>query len=164
MVVRSVSLTTGAVVRFCSGALAGLRTPHPREDPAARFAEMSGTDFEDYVARLARAAGVPAIMTPLTGDWGVDLILGDRPHRVAVQCKRYSRPIGPAAVQEVVAGAGMQDCARTMVVSNQEFTPAAHRLAEHHGCTLVGGDDLPRLRRIIAEVTFGPGAGDRCAG
>jgi restriction system protein len=136
--------------KFLSGALRGAATPAAREQPTEA---MSGTEFEDYVARVARNCGVPVIMTPLTGDWGVDLILGRRPDRVAVQCKRLARPVGPGAVQEVVAGAPMQDCTRTMVVSNQEFTPAARRLAELHGCALVGGADLPRLRAEIRRLT-----------
>lgn len=136
--------------RFFFGALRGAATPGACEQPTE---VMSGTEFEDYVARIARSCGVPVIMTPLTGDWGVDLILGRRPDRVAVQCKRLARPVGPGAVQEVVAGAPMQDCTRTMVVSNQGFTPAARRLAELHGCTLVGGSDLPRLRAEIRRLT-----------
>lgn len=138
------------IPRFVSGALRGAATPGSGERPTEL---MSGTDFEDYVANVARRAGVPVIMTPLSGDWGVDLILGSRPDRVAVQCKRLGRPVGPGAVQEVVAGAPMQDCTRTMVVSNQEFTPAARRLAEQHGCTLVGGSQLPRLRAEIRRLT-----------
>lgn len=136
--------------KFLSGALRGAATPAACEQPTEA---MSGTEFEDYVARVARGCGVPVIMTPLTGDWGVDLILGRRPDRVAVQCKRLARPVGPGAVQEVVAGAPMQDCTRTMVVSNQGFTPAARRLAELHGCTLIGGSDLPRLRAEIRRLT-----------
>jgi restriction system protein len=132
--------------RFLLGTLQGARTPGAREQPTTT---MSGTEFEDHVARVARSCGVPVIMTPLTGDWGVDLIVGHRPNRLAIQCKRYSRPIGPGAVQEVVAGAPMQDCTRTMVVSNQDFTPAARRLAELHGCALVGGAELVRLRSAI---------------
>ncbi|WP_157517165.1 restriction endonuclease [Mycobacterium sp. MS1601] len=139
-----------ALPRFIAGALHGAATPRPDEEPTTA---MSGTEFEDFVAGIARRAGVPVIMTPLTGDWGVDLILGRRPDRVAVQCKRLGRPVGPGAVQEVVAGAPMQDCTRTMVVSNQEFTPAARRLAEQHGCILVGGSQLPRLRAEILRVT-----------
>jgi restriction system protein len=131
---------------FLRGAVVGIRTPGAREQPTAA---MSGTEFENHVARVARSCGLPVIMTPLTGDWGVDLIVGHRPNRLAIQCKRYSRPIGPGAVQEVVAGAPMQDCTHTMVVSNQEFTPAARRLADQHGCVLVGGADLPRLRSAI---------------
>ncbi len=146
----AVPMTALAAVRFLRGALAGIRTPSIAERPAE---SMSGLEFEDYVARIARGCGVPVIMTPLSGDWGVDLIVGYRPNRVAIQCKRQSRPVGPGAVQEVVTGAPMQDCASTMVVSNQSFTSAAHTLAELHGCTLVGGPELAHLRHTIRRLT-----------
>lgn len=142
-------LTLAAVPHF----LAGLRTPAPAENPVNA---MSGTEFEDYIARIARSCGAPVIMTSITGDWGVDLVIGRRPDRLAVQCKRLSRPVGASAVQEVVAGAAMQDCTRTMVVTNNEFTPAARKLAERHDCILVTGAELPRLkgmiRRLMAEA------------
>lgn len=140
-----------ATPSFVRSVVAGAATPGPRENPVD--ADMSGTEFEDYVARIARTCGVPVIMTSMTGDWGVDLIVGHRPHRLAVQCKRLSRPVGAGAVQEVVAGAPMQDCTQTMVVTNHEFTPAARKLAELHGCTLIGGADLPRLRSTIRRLT-----------
>ncbi|MBB2991243.1 hypothetical protein FHR72_002727 [Mycolicibacterium iranicum] len=140
-----------AAPRFLRAVVAGAATPGANE--LAVRDDMSGTEFEDYVARIARTCGVPVIMTPLTGDWGVDLIVGHRPHRLAVQCKRLSRPVGAGAVQEVVAGAPMQDCTRTMVVTNHEFTPAARKLAERHGCELVAGSDLPRLRATIRRLT-----------
>lgn len=139
-------LLVAAVPHF----LAGLRTPAPREQP---IDAMSGTEFEDYVARVARSCGTSVIMTSVTGDWGVDLIVGRRPDRLAIQCKRVSRPVGAGAVQEVVAGAAMQDCTQTMVVTNNEFTPAAVKLAERHGCTLVSGSELPRLKTYIRERT-----------
>jgi len=126
----------------------GMRTPSRHEDPVH---DMSGTEFEDYVARIARSCGVPVIMTELSGDWGVDLIVGTRPNRLAIQCKRLSRPVGPGAVQEVVAGAPMQDCTHTMVVTNNDFTPAARKLAELHDCTLVSGTELTRLRGLIKQ-------------
>jgi restriction system protein len=135
--------------RFLAGTITGARTPAARERAATATALLSGTEFEDYVARVARTCGVPVIMTPLSGDWGVDLIVGNRPDRLAIQCKRLGRPVGPGAVQEVVAGAPMQGCTKTMVVSNQGFTPAARRLAELHGCALVGGSELARLRSAI---------------
>lgn len=130
--------------------LTGMRTPGQRENP---IDDMSGTEFEDYIARIARTCGVPVIMTEMTGDWGVDLIVGTRPNRLAIQCKRLNRPVGTSAVQEVVAGAPMQDCAHTMVVTNNEFTPAARKLADLHDCTLVGGTELPRLKGLIRQLT-----------
>jgi restriction system protein len=138
------------ILCFVRGAILGARTPHPREDAAAA---MSGTEFEDYVARIARSSGAPVIMTSTTGDWGVDIIVGRRPNRLAIQCKRQARPVGAGAIQEVVAGAPMHDCARTMVVTNHEFTAAARKLAELHGCELVGGSELPRLRSIVRRLT-----------
>lgn len=136
-----------AAPHFLRGTLAGLST---REDVAV---EMSGVEFEDYVARVVRSCGVPVIMTSITGDWGVDIIVGRRPNRLAIQCKRQARPVGTSAIQEVVAGAPMQDCTKTMVVTNHEFTPAARKLAELHGCELVGRSELPRLRSTIRRLT-----------
>lgn len=130
--------------------LSGLRTPARGENP---IDTMSGTEFEDYIARLVRSCGVPVIMTSLTGDWGVDLVVGRRPERLAIQCKRMTRPVGAGAVQEVVAGAAMQDCTRTMVVTNNEFTVAARKLAERHDCILVSGAELPRLKGMIRHLT-----------
>ncbi|WP_353647259.1 restriction endonuclease [Mycobacterium sp. IS-1742] len=143
----AVPVLVAAGPRFLLGALSGATASAAVED------QMSGTEFEDHIAHIARSCGVPVIMTPLTGDWGVDLVLGRRPHRVAVQCKRQSRPVGTSAVQEVVAGAPMQDCTRTMVVTNNEFTPAARKLAERHGCELVGRQELRRLRSTIRRLT-----------
>lgn len=148
------SLAVGVLVpllpAFALGVLRGAATPGAREEPAALA--MSGTEFEDHVARLARTTGEPVIMTPVTGDFGVDLIVGHRPNRLAVQCKRQSRPVGTGAVQEVVAGAAAHDCTHTMVVTNHSFTPAARKLAEVHGCVLVGGEDMTRLASTIKRL------------
>jgi hypothetical protein len=148
-----VPLVVSMTPRFVIGLLRGAGTPGAYERPGAAQESMSGLEFEDYVARIARGSGAPVIMTPLSGDWGVDLIVGRRPNRLAVQCKRQSRPVGTSAVQEVVAGAPMQDCTRTMVVTNHDFTPAARRLAELHGCVLVGGEQLTRLGSTIRRLT-----------
>lgn len=142
----SVALLAPLLLAAAPHFLVGLRTPAPNENP---IDIMSGTEFEDYVARVARSCGAPVIMTSITGDWGVDLVVGLRPNRLAIQCKRLNRPVGAGAVQEVVAGAAMQDCTRTMVVTNNEFTPAAKKLAERHDCILVSGVELPRLKGLI---------------
>jgi len=142
-----------AIPHFLRGAFAGLTTSDDVATGMSGMSGMSGTEFEDYVARVVRTSGVPVIMTSVTGDWGVDIIVGTRPNRLAIQCKRQSRPVGTSAIQEVVAGAPMQDCTRTMVVTNHEFTPAARKLAELHGCELVGRTELPRLRSTIRRLT-----------
>jgi len=106
---------------------------------------MSGPEFENYVAAKFRSAGYRVSATRATGDFGVDLIVRKGNARIAIQCKRHAYPVGVAAVQQVVAGAALHRCASTMVVSNQEFTPAACTLARSHNCKLVGRSRLQTL-------------------
>lgn len=150
----AIAVLTPLLPAFLLGVLRGAGTPSAREDPANDV--MSGTEFEDRVARIARTTRAPVIMTPVTGDFGVDLIVGHRPNRLAVQCKRQSRPVGSGAVQEVVAGAAAHDCAHTMVVTNHGFTPAARKLAAVHGCVLVGGEEMTRLASTIRRLVTPP--------
>ena len=110
-----------------------------------RVDAMDGADFEKYVAAKFRSAGYQVSTTRATGDYGVDLIARKGKERIAVQCKRHGRPVGVAAVQQVVAGAAWHRCTSTMVVSNQEFTPAAITLARTHKCKLVGRSRLAIL-------------------
>ncbi|WP_407688214.1 restriction endonuclease [Mycobacterium sp. HUMS_1102779] len=99
---------------------------------------MDGVEFEGYVAARLGRAGWRVGLTPAVGDYGVDLIAEKDGQRVAVQCKRYGKPVGVAAVQQVVSGARHHGCTRSIVVSNQEFTAAAKQLAHTHGCQLIG--------------------------
>lgn len=99
---------------------------------------MDGVEFEGYVAARLRRAGWRVKFTPPVGDYGVDLIAEKDGHSVAVQCKRYGKSVGVAAVQQVVSGARHHGCARSIVVSNQEFTRAAKLLAHTHRCQLIG--------------------------
>ncbi len=99
---------------------------------------MDGVEFEGYVAARLRRAGWRVKFTPPVGDYGVDLIAEKDGHSVAVQCKRYGKSVGVAAVQQVVSGARHHGCARSIVISNREFTRAAKLLAHTHGCQLIG--------------------------
>jgi restriction system protein len=114
---------------------------------------MTGTEFEDYVAERMRRAGWQITFTPATGDYGVDLIIRRDDKSVAVQCKRLGKPVGIGAVQQVVSGARHHDCTKSIVVSNQEFTDAAKRLAFTHNCQLIGRRVLetwvPPARRAV---------------
>jgi restriction system protein len=115
---------------------------------------MTGTEFEDYVAARLRRAGWRVTFTPVSGDYGVDLIAEKDGKSVAIQCKRHGNSVGVAAVQQVVSGARHHGCTKSIVVSNQEFTQAAKQLAFTHGCQLIGRKALqawvpPPARRAV---------------
>ncbi|UMB70809.1 restriction endonuclease [Mycobacterium paraterrae] len=124
------------------------------DDGMAAIDAMTGTEFEDYVATRLRRAGWQVTFTPASGDYGVDLIARRDDRSVAVQCKRLGKPVGVAAVQQVVAGARHHGCAKSIVISNQEFTAAAQTLAFTHNCQLIGRQILqawvpPPARRAV---------------
>jgi len=108
----------------------------------AAIDQMSGTDFEEFVAAQLRTAGWSVIRTAASGDYGVDLIAKKDDTRMAVQCKRLAKAVGIAAVQQVVSGALHHGCDQTVVVTNRGFTRAAHQLAATHHCRLVARAEL----------------------
>jgi len=126
----------------------------------AAIDQMSGLEFEEFVAAQLRTRGWSVTHTTSTGDYGVDLIAKKNDTRLAVQCKRLAKSVGVAAVQQVVAGALHHGCNQTVVVTNQAFTKAARQLATTHHCRLVGRAELrtwtggvprPHARRVQPE-------------
>jgi restriction system protein len=121
----------------------------------AAIDEMSGIEFEEFVAAQLRTVGFSVTYTASTGDYGVDLIAKRGVTRMAVQCKRQAKVVGVAAVQQVVAGALQHGCNQTVVVTNQAFTKAARQLATTHRCRLVGREQLQiwaKRRQVQPEV------------
>ena len=64
---------------------------------------------------------------------------------MVVQAKRSNDKIGNNAIQEVVASISYYKAQRGMVVTNNEFTPAAVDLAKSNKITLVDRSELDRL-------------------
>lgn len=98
---------------------------------------MSGTEFEDFMAEILHRSGVEVLeLTKASGDFGADIIVIHEGERTAVQCKRYSKPIGVKAVQEAVSAKGYYKCTKAAVITNSEFTRQAKELAVESGVIL----------------------------
>jgi len=93
--------------------------------PDDEVESMSGIDYEVYCARILQEAGWEVETTVASGDQGVDLIAMIEDIRVCIQCKRYSKPVGNKAVQEIIAGMTHWNGTHAVVVSNAGFTKAA---------------------------------------
>ncbi|MCE4222307.1 restriction endonuclease [Methylobacterium sp. C25] len=105
-----------------------------------------GVAYERFCAGLLTQAGWHARPTQASGDQGADVIAEAAGTRLVVQCKRYGKPVGNAAVQEVAAAARHWSADMAAVVSNAGFTPAARKLAATTGVQLLHHDDLAGLR------------------
>jgi len=100
---------------------------------------MSGAEFECFLAKIYRKQGFKVIQTPLSCDYGADLILRSGSNIISIQAKRYcaSKKVGVKAVQEVQASLNYYGAAKGIVVTNSEFTPNAIKLANINNVELV---------------------------
>ena len=112
---------------------------------ASALDQLSGTEFEEFLAGLFRAQGYAAELTAVTGDYGADLILSKDGRRIAVQTKRYVGSVGVQAVQEALSGRAYYQCDTAWVVTTGAFTINARALAEKSGVKLIGRSDLGNL-------------------
>lgn len=90
---------------------------------------MDGKTFEEFLATRYRRLGYDVDVTKYQGDFGADLVITKEGVRTAVQAKRWNRPVGLDAVQQVVAAKAYYRCQLAAVVSNQPFTQQARELA-----------------------------------
>jgi hypothetical protein len=62
---------------------------------------QSGKRFEQTVAALYSKRGYKTKVTPAGGDYGVDVIAERENEAIAIQAKRYSKPVGVKAIQDL---------------------------------------------------------------
>jgi len=62
---------------------------------------LAGHEFEHEFAKLLNNVGYKAAVTKGSGDGGIDIIAQSAEGRVAIQCKRYKKPVGPAVIREL---------------------------------------------------------------
>jgi len=112
---------------------------------AAELDHLSGVEFEGFLAGLFRAQGYAFESTPVSGDYGADLILSKDGQRIAVQAKRYAGSVGVAAVQEALSGQAYYQCHTAWVITTGTFTTNAVELARKAGVRMIGRSDIGNL-------------------
>lgn len=108
---------------------------------------MSGIEFERYVASLLRHQGYKHVKLTEQYDFGIDIIAEKDGISWGIQVKRYSAPVKLAAVREAVAALKHYDCDQAMVITNSSFSSSARDLAVSNSCVLIDGQELTRWIR-----------------
>ena len=103
---------------------------------------MSGVELENFIANVFAKKGYPVQLTPASGDQGVDLLLTVDERRVAIQLKRYTGPVGNAAVQAAFAGMFHYKAKEAWVITTSSFTPGAKQLAKSTGARLIDRNEV----------------------
>lgn len=116
-------------------------------------ADMDGIEYEHYCANILNNLGWETHVLKASGDQGVDIIATKESRKYAIQCKRYSKPVGNKAIQEVIAGKIFYNIDSAIVVSNSSFTKSAQQLASATGVILLHHEQLFNLKPDIVEFT-----------
>ncbi|HUY85222.1 MAG TPA: restriction endonuclease [Candidatus Dormibacteraeota bacterium] len=103
----------------------------------AEIDNMSGLDFEKYVAALLKQQGYRKVKLTEKFDYGVDIIADKDGIRWGIQVKRYSGLVKAEAVRQVVTALKFYGCDRAMVVTNSTFSKQAKILAKSNDCVLL---------------------------
>ncbi|WP_175540365.1 restriction endonuclease [Halomonas sp. QHL1] len=112
---------------------------------------MTGVEYEDYIEALAYNYGWEPTRTPATGDHGADVIITDGDIRIAIQCKKYSSPVGNKSVQEVYSAKDFYECDHAVVVTNSSFTTSARQVADSLNVRLVYHGDLQQTLESLSN-------------
>lgn len=115
---------------------------------------LTGAQLENVVYRIFTAFykfnEENVFLVGKTGDFGVDVIAtSDDEVTYAVQAKAYSKPVGLAAVQQIVAAKAMYHYDVGVVVTNNRLTRNAKRLASANKIIVV---EEQQLRSILYEM------------
>lgn len=113
----------------------------------------SGRDFERRVATALARIGWAVRPTPITGDFGADLVGTDAVGTAwVIQCKHTRGSVGVAAVQEVLGARAFYATPHALVVTTGHFTRAAWTLADRAHVTLWDRGAVLALRDQAARV------------
>ncbi len=113
------------------------------------IAEMSGIEFEEYLAEIFKSKGYNVQMTPISIDQWADLIVVKNERKIAIQAKRYQWSVWNTAVQEVIAARWYYGCSTAWVITNSFYTSSAQDLAEKNNVRLIDGAELQHLHDFI---------------
>jgi len=115
-------------------------------------------EFEGIVAKMYRQMGYSVKQTPMSNDFGRDLILSRNGKTIFVECKRYARdkPIGRPALQKFYAAIKTMKADSGIFVTTSEFAATAMKFAEENSIELIDGPKLAAL--MMRAFPTGPDA------
>lgn len=144
-------LDRGSVERVIDDRVIG-RLNQPLTPEKISIGDITALEFEHHCASLLKISGWDAKVTQASGDQGIDIIAKFGALTAVFQCKKYSRPVGNAAVQEVIAGKAFENAQVAAVVSNASFTLAARQLAASADIHLLHFDELPTFAQKLGLI------------
>ena len=140
----------GVEVTFDEGALdkyiAIIETKIKESDSRFDYSdEMDPYDYEHLCAEEFKKNKWDAEATQGSSDQGVDVIATKDTRTLVAQCKRFMKPVGNKAVQEIVAGMKYYEATEGVVIAPNGYTNSAKNLAEANNIKLIHHSEIGNL-------------------
>lgn len=113
--------------------------------------DITPLNYEKSITIKLKSLGFNARTTKASGDQGADVIAKKNGISFAIQCKKYSKPVGNKAVQEANAGRDFYNCDYGVVVSNAGFTKSARQAANACKVILLNDTQLEKLLQYSTQ-------------
>jgi len=114
--------------------------------------DLSPVDFEQLVAEVMYKRGFKCLLTPATGDNGVDIFAvlyhadGSTPGEVTlVQCKKTRNTVGVRLVRELAGARLLHNNEKALLVTTSHFSRGAHKLIQD---PMYFGIEIANLHRL----------------
>jgi hypothetical protein len=121
------------------------------EVPRSSGSPVDGIAFEFWCAGKLEEMGWSCVVSKASGDQGVDVIASKDSQIVAIQCKRFTAPIGNKAVQEAHAGMKYYDAGTAVVLGTGGFTKSAQELARSTGVKLIDAESIGYFEALLTS-------------
>jgi hypothetical protein len=108
-----------------------------------------GIDFEHWCADHIGTQGWEVSVSQASGDQGVDVVAIRDQTKVAIQCKRYSQPVGNKAVQEAYSGCRYAGAQFACVISTGGYTRSAKELASSTDVMLLDAFEISKFSELF---------------
>ena len=106
---------------------------------------MDPYDYEHLCAEEFKKNKWDAEATQGSSDQGVDVIAKKDTRTLVAQCKRFMKPVGNKAVQEIVAGMKYYEATEGVVIAPNGYTNSAKNLAEANNIKLIHHSEIGNL-------------------
>ena len=107
--------------------------------------DMNPYDYEHFCATEFNKIGWVAKATQGSSDQGVDVIATKGDITLVAQCKKFMKPVGNKAVQEIVAGMKFYGASIGLVIAPNGYTNSAKKLAEANNIKLIHHSEIESL-------------------
>ena len=116
------------------------------------FTQMTGYEFEDYVANLFKRMGFRVTQTEYSGDGGIDMYLYyEKPvfrGKYVVQCKNYTSLVGQPVIRDLYGVVMSESANKGILITTSDFTEQAYAFADGKNLELINRVALNQLTSI----------------